>query len=203
MPPRSFRAPEAGRGRSWAATAGQSLAQVAIQGHNPQLHSNGITARMAIFGKAPARKPVSAPKADRRPAPAGPRVVSARELAAAAAERRSGRTGAFEPLGGSSLRGVSIIDWSTAPAAIEVQPSNPGLCDVLENAALLFASGQDSAARGLLEQGVQADADARQSALAWLALFDLLQRAGDRNTFEQLAMQYVLQFESSAPSWEE
>lgn len=158
---------------------------------------------MAIFGKAPAKKPVSAPKADRRSAPAGPRVVSARELAAAAAERRSGRTGAFEPLGGSSLRGASIIDWSTAPAAIEVQQSNPGLCDVLENAALLFASGQDSAARGLLEQGVQADAEARQSALAWLALFDLLQRAGDRNTFEQLAMQYVLQFESSAPSWEE
>lgn len=163
---------------------------------------------MAIFGKAPAKKPASArpaatAKAIRRPGAGDARPVSARELAAAAAGRRAGRSGAFEPLGQSSLRGASIIDWSTAPAAIEVQQANPGLCDVLENAALLFASGQDAAARALLEQGVQADAEARQSALAWLALFDLLQRAGDHGAFEQLAIQYVLQFESSAPSWEE
>ncbi|HET7262311.1 MAG TPA: STAS domain-containing protein [Casimicrobiaceae bacterium] len=162
---------------------------------------------MVLFGKTPAKKPASAkpatgPKAAREPAQAGPRPVSARELAAAAAGRRAGRAGAFEPIGDTSLRGASIIDWSSAPAAIEVLQANPGLCDVLENAALLFASGQDAAARALLEQGVQADADARQSALAWLALFDLMQRAGDRDAFEQLAMHYVLQFESSAPSWE-
>ncbi|HEX7328421.1 MAG TPA: STAS domain-containing protein [Casimicrobiaceae bacterium] len=163
---------------------------------------------MAIFGKAPAKKPASAKpaataKAIRRAGAGDVRPVSARELAAAAAGRRAGRSGVFEPLGQSSLRGASIIDWSNAPAAIEVQQANPGLCDVLENAALLFASGQDAAARGLLEQGVQTDAEARQSALAWLALFDLLQRAGDHGAFEQLAIQYVLQFESSAPSWEE
>lgn len=163
---------------------------------------------MAIFGKAPttkrsSAKPPSTPKAGRGPASPGPRPVSARELAAAAAGRRTGRKGAFEPLGESSLRGASIIDWSTAPTAIEVQQANPGLCDVLENAALLFASGQDVAAREQLEAGVQLDADARQSQLAWLALFDLIQRTGDRAAYEQLAMQYVLQFESSAPSWEE
>lgn len=162
---------------------------------------------MVLFGKTPAKKSpagrsVPGAKAASRPAAAGPRPVSARELAAAAAGRRAGKSGAFEPIGDTSLRGASIIDWSTAPSAIEVQEANPGLCDVLENAALMFASGQDGAARTLLEQGVQADAEARQSALAWLALFDLMQRAGDRNAFDQLAMQYVLQFESSAPSWE-
>ena len=47
------------------------------------------------------------------------------------------------------------------------------------------------------------DADTKLSPLAWLALFDLVQRAGERAAFDQLAMQYVLQFERSAPSWDE
>ena len=129
--------------------------------------------------------------------------MSARELAAQAARRKAGKSPAYEPLGESSLRGASIIDWSTAPAAIEVAQANPGLCEVLENAALLFASGQEPAARTVLEQGVQTDPEARQSPLTWLALFDLLQRANDRAAFDQLAMNYLLQFESSAPSWDE
>ena len=157
---------------------------------------------MAIFGKASARKSVAAKASGATPPPKPPHVVSARELAAQASGRKAGKSPAFEPLGESSLRGASIIDWSTAPAAIEVAQTNPGLCEVLENAALLFASGQARAARPVLEQGIQTDPEARQSALAWLALFDLLQRENDRAAFDQLAMNYVLQFESSAPSWD-
>jgi ABC-type transporter Mla MlaB component len=56
-------------------------------------------------------------------------------------------------------------------------------------------------ARTLLE-GVQNDHDAKLSPLAWLALFDLLQRAGDKAAFDQFALQYVVQFERSAPGWE-
>ncbi len=158
---------------------------------------------MAIFGKASAKKQAAAKASGGKPPVRPPHVVSARELAAQAASRKAGKGPAFEPLGESSLRGASIIDWSTAPAAIEVAQANPGLCDVLENAALLYASGQEQAARPVLEQGIQTDPDARQSALAWLALFDLLQRANDRAAFDQLAMNYLLQFESSAPSWDE
>lgn len=158
---------------------------------------------MAIFGKASARKQAAAKAAGGNSPVRPPHVVSARELAAQAASRKAGKSPAFEPLGESSLRGASIIDWSTAPAAIEVAQANPGLCDVLENAALLYASGQEQVARPVLEQGIQTDPEARQSALAWLALFDLLQRANDRAAFDQLAMNYVLQFESSAPSWDE
>ena len=44
---------------------------------------------------------------------------------------------------------------------------------------------------------------AGRSPLAWLALFDLLQRAGDRPAFDKLALQYVVAFERSAPAWEE
>ena len=157
---------------------------------------------MAIFGKPPAKK-VQSPKPANRGIGREAHVVSARELAAQAANRKSGKPLGLEPLGETSQRGASIIDWSTAPQAIEVAQANPGLCAVLENAALSFANGQDTAARELLEQCVQADPDTKLSPLAWLALFDLLQRANDRIAFDQLAMQFVLQFERSAPSWDE
>lgn len=156
---------------------------------------------MAIFGKPTARKTESA-KSAARTAKREPKVLSARELAAQAVSRK-GKLPGVEPLGETSLRGASIIDWSTAPKAIEVAQANPGLCAVLENAALLFANGQDAAARELLEQGVTTDQDTKLSPLAWLALFDLMQRANDRVAFDQLAMQYVVQFERSSPSWDE
>jgi anti-anti-sigma regulatory factor len=156
---------------------------------------------MALFGKQ-VKKPQSA-----RPAERGgkrePHVMSARELAAQIADRQSGKPVGLEPLGETSMRGASVIDWSTAPKDIEVAQANPGLCAVLENAALLFANGQDAAARELLEDGIQTDQDAKLSPLAWLALFDLMQRGNDRTAFDQRAMHFVLQFERSAPSWDE
>ena len=155
---------------------------------------------MPIFGKPPAKK-AQDPKASLRKRE--PHVVSARELAAQAASKKAEKPIGMEPLGETSQKGSSIIDWSTAPKAIEVAQANPGLCAVLENAALLFANGQDASARQLLEQGVQTDQDTKLSPLAWLALFDLMQRADDRLAFDQLAMQFVLQFERSAPSWNE
>ncbi|HET9670034.1 MAG TPA: STAS domain-containing protein [Casimicrobiaceae bacterium] len=155
---------------------------------------------MAIFGKPPTRRPES--KSGERKPKREPKVMSARELAAHAAGRK-GKTAALEPLGVTSMRGPSVIEWSTAPNSIEVAPPSAGLSAVLENAALLFANGQDVDARQALEQGVANDPETRLSPLAWLALFDLLQRAGDRAAFDQLAMQFVLQFERSAPSWEE
>ena len=154
---------------------------------------------MAIFGKpTPPRKRTKRADADVK---REPKVMSARELAQAAS--RKAKLPGVEPLGETSMRGASVINWSTAPKAIEVAQANPGLCAVLENAALLFANGQDADARSLLEEGVVGDPDAKLSPLAWLALFDLLQRAGDRTAFDQLAMQYVLQFERSAPSWDD
>ena len=98
----------------------------------------------------------------------------------------------------------SLINLSgVSDQGIEVAEANPGLCAVLENAALLYANGQSAPARTVLEQGIVEDNDAKGSPLAWLALFDLLQRANDRAAFDQLALQYVVAFERSAPAWEE
>jgi ABC-type transporter Mla MlaB component len=160
---------------------------------------------MALFSKPPAKKP-DPPKTDSR-AP-GPRPVSAREVAAQAAGRQktAPAKAAREPTGADiTVTGASLLDWSAsaAPSAIEVAQANPGLCSVLENAALMFASGQAQQARDLLDHGVATDEDTKLSPLAWLALFDLLQRANDRAAFDQLALQFVVQFERSAPAWEE
>jgi anti-anti-sigma regulatory factor len=143
---------------------------------------------MALFHKPPAKKPESG--------------GTARALAAHAGSRGGGRA-ATEPQGTTTAAGASIIDWSPAYAAIEVSEANPGLCALLENAALLYAGGQAAPARALLEEGVAKDHETKQSPLAWLALFDLLQRANDRPAFDQLTLQYVVQFERSAPAWEE
>ncbi|MFI4923525.1 MAG: STAS domain-containing protein [Vicinamibacteria bacterium] len=142
------------------------------------------------------------------PAPARP---SARALAQAQTRKREAERSAKlerpmpEPAGSDiTVTGASLIELSPAqPVGFEVQQTNPGLCAVLENAALLYASGQIAPARQLLEQGVASDHDAKLSPLAWLSLFDLMQRANDRNAFDQLSLQYVVQFERSAPAWED
>ncbi len=161
---------------------------------------------MALFSKPPAKKP-NASKTAARPAvpvraPQPP--VSARDVAVQAQGRRGPvERPRAEPAGDISVTGASLMEWSPGRTAIEVAQIGPGLCAVLENAALLFASGQSKPARDLLEDGVQNDADARASPLAWLALFDLMQRGHDRVGFERVAMTYVMHFERSAPMWDE
>ncbi len=157
---------------------------------------------MALFSKPPAKKPEAAKPESR--GPQGQRPVSAREVAAQAAgrQKQTPTRGGSEPPD-ITVTGASLVDWSTAVSPIEVAQANPGLCSVLENAALMYASGQSAQARTLLEHGVVNDHDAKMSPLAWLALFDLLQRMHDRAAFDQLALQYVVQFERSAPAWDE
>jgi anti-anti-sigma regulatory factor len=94
-------------------------------------------------------------------------------------------------------------DWNPRHSRIEVSDSAPGLTPILENAALLFANGQSETARAVLEDGLRADRETQRAVLAWLALFDLLQRLDDRATFEQVALHYVVAFERSAPMWDE
>ncbi len=171
---------------------------------------------MAFFSKTPAKKPdqpkpepksVAGDVAPQTSGSASLRPVSARELAAQAQDKRRGDSRNIarniEPTGEITVTGVSLIEWPNAPSAMEVTQANPGLCGVLENAALLYAGGQTTPARTSLEEGVQNDYEAKQSPLAWLALFDILQRVADRAAFEQLALQYVVQFERSAPAWDE
>jgi len=157
-----------------------------------------------FFRQPPAKKPGNATTGVRpRPGspPGGDRSLSAREVAAHAA--KMGERRQLEPAGGDvTVTGTSLGSRAAASSAFEVAQANPGLCAVLENSALRFASGQLAEARSLLEQGIESDPDTKLSPLAWLALFDLMQRGGDKAAFDRLAMEYVVQFERSAPAWE-
>jgi anti-anti-sigma regulatory factor len=185
----------------WCATCAEPAARDRTVTNT--IEGTGIA--MAFFSKPPAKKNPE-PKSDLRPrAPSSVgtgHAASARELAA----QVSGKAGRkqVEPTGGDITgTGGSLVQWTPAQSAFEVAVANPGLCAILENAALRFASGQADTARSLLEEGIANDADTRLSPLAWLALFDLLQRDGDKAGFDRLSMQYVVQFERSAPAWVE
>lgn len=132
---------------------------------------------MALFSRTPSRKP--APKAI-----PDPRAV-----------QHSGVTGA--------VTGFSLSDAAPTCRVIEVSQVGEVLGVALENAVLLFASGHPDAARDMLAEGIDADPDTSRSQFAWLVLFDLLQRAGDRDAYESLALRYVLAFECTAPLWDE
>jgi anti-anti-sigma regulatory factor len=167
-----------------------------------------------LFPKPPAKgKPPEAKAPEQKPQPAPgskplTRPASARELAATVKTRNSS-TSQQSATEGARDRDItvtgphSMIEWSSKNQKIQVNEANPGLCGVLENAALHYANGQAAQAREVLETGILTDDDAKNSPLAWLALFDVLQRVNDRAAFDQLALRYVVAFERSAPAWED
>jgi len=152
---------------------------------------------MALFPKLPARKHAASKPDANSPRDANP----ASGEPAAASDGGAGGYRPAKPSGGITITGFGLVEASPTRRVIEVTHGNAGMCAVLENAVLLYASGHADAARALLAEGVESDPEAQVSPLAWLALFDLLQRAGDRAGFEQLALQYVVRFERSAPAW--
>jgi ABC-type transporter Mla MlaB component len=159
---------------------------------------------MALFSKSPARKP----GVHRQDAHARAGAAPAANARAAEAEDRHADHGSGAPPGrpaggGITITGFGLVEPSPTRRVIEVTHGTSGLCAVLENAVLLFASGHAEPARALLAEGIETDTETRDSPLAWLALFDLLQRARDRDGFERLALSYVVQFERSAPAWDD
>src|SRR5258708_1451487 len=132
---------------------------------------------MPLFSKPPPKKPdplkqlpkSSGQRSVRRIPRRMERPVSAREVAFEAQGRKGETKGSgAEPAGEITVTGASLIQWSPSTSAIEVAQQNPGLCTVLENAALLYAGGQKEPARNLLEQAVQSDTPATIPPLASL-----------------------------------
>ena len=72
----------------------------------------------------------------------------------------------------------------------------------IEEAAVLFANGQDEAVRVVLENAVHAAQTASGERL-WLMLFDLYRLLGQKVPFEALAIDYVRALEKSPPAWKD
>lgn len=71
---------------------------------------------------------------------------------------------------------------------------------VAEEAAVLFANGQDEAVRAVLENAVHTHRSGRGERL-WLMLFDLYRLTGQKSAFEALDIEFARSFEKSPPGW--
>jgi anti-anti-sigma regulatory factor len=104
---------------------------------------------------------------------------------------------------GSATERAKAASKDRPKPSLELGQTELGFSPALENAALLYASGQAVAAREVLGNALVNELDSRALALAWHAQFDLLQRADDRAAFDRLALEYVEVFERSPPPWDD
>ncbi|WP_394780127.1 STAS domain-containing protein [Undibacterium sp.] len=72
---------------------------------------------------------------------------------------------------------------------------------VLEEAAILFASGQSNVAEQMLSSWIHQDGLGPAAQLGWYMLFDLYQITGKQPKFEALSLEYASKFETSPPIW--
>lgn len=124
---------------------------------------------------AAAKKPVPAA----RPAPAAP------VAAANAAFNQDDFDAEFTE---SSVMGIDVD-----------QGGDPVQGDV-EHVVVLFANGQEGAARSLLETLIRAYPGSEGKRF-WFLLFDLLQCLGDKAAFDKLAVEFAHACETSPPAW--
>lgn len=71
-----------------------------------------------------------------------------------------------------------------------------------EEAAMLYANGQDAAVRLRLENATRLYRSGAGERL-WLMLFDLFRVGGQKGPFEALGIEYAQAFEKSPPGWQE
>lgn len=99
-----------------------------------------------------------------------------------------GESGFGDDFTESSVMGINV-DFGGDPVQSDV-----------EHVVVLFANGQDVAARAQLELFVKMYPGAEGQRF-WVLLFDLLQAVGDRPAFEALGETFSAQYEISPPTW--
>lgn len=94
----------------------------------------------------------------------------------------------------------SDSEFSQSSLSFQVNgESDPADADA-EEAAVLYANGQDEAVRSVLENAVRVHQSERGERL-WLMLFDLYRLTGQKAAFEALEINYAQTFEKSPPAW--
>jgi len=94
------------------------------------------------------------------------------------------------------------FDSAHGDEQVEVQECGGGIGAVFEDAAVLYANGNEGEALALLEPAVTGEgADVGEG--AWLMLLDLLRLRGMAERFESRVIDYATRFERSPPPWED
>jgi len=93
------------------------------------------------------------------------------------------------------------VDTHGTLSSIQVSDAESGLTQAAEEAAILYANGRADAAVDALLRGVAESDELRFNLQAWFMLFDLFQLQGMKKEFDELALDFVVAFERSAPVW--
>ena len=104
------------------------------------------------------------------------------------------------PLDFSDFSDSQFSFTASSVMAIEVEHDVDPVQADIEQAAVLFANGQDGAARSVLEAAARSHAGADAERL-WRMLLDLMQVLDDRAAFEKLGMEFAQACETSPPTW--
>jgi ABC-type transporter Mla MlaB component len=94
---------------------------------------------------------------------------------------------------------LSVEEWQGNANAIEIHGEGSG--SAIDEAAILFANGLIEPAEAGLRSAIHSDSLGDAAQRAWLMLFELFQQRGDKASFDNLTIEYVLRFESSPPAW--
>ncbi|MEW5887781.1 MAG: STAS domain-containing protein [Pseudomonadota bacterium] len=145
----------------------------------------------SLFGKKPPEpsKP-SKPAVKQPPAPAQPAPGSDKSAVKPAEDKESLD---FTGLG-------AFTEDRSAQDQIEIHDSSAGH-PVVEEAAILYANGQDAMALAALEGAVNEGNLGAAAEQIWAMLFDLYLLMGKREAFETRALEYSVRFEKSPPTW--
>lgn len=90
-----------------------------------------------------------------------------------------------------------LMSSETKPGPIALSEAAP----VVEEAAILFANGQTDMIEPILRHAIEDDMLGSMPLAVWGMLFDLYQITGERDKFENLAIEYASRFERSPPAW--
>lgn len=73
---------------------------------------------------------------------------------------------------------------------------------ILEEASILFATGQNEVAEQMLQAAIAHDELGNMLQVGWFMLFDLYQITNNQTAFDNLSLEYASKFETSPPIWQ-
>lgn len=146
----------------------------------------------SLFGKKPPPEPAK-PAWKKAPAAPVPSRPVAPESPQAAKEE-------LESLDFTTSGAIEVHEEDNS-GHFEIRESSSTLHPVVEEAAILFANGQDEAALSTLEAAAGAGGLGSAADQVWAMLFDIYQLMGKREMFDKRALDYSMKYEKSPPTW--
>lgn len=145
--------------------------------------------------------PATAPPAPAPAAPSGATIAYTSGSASSSQSKRRGR----RPDGTSttlpSLGQTTDILLGDSILANAMELTDSASSPAIEEAAILYANGQPLPAVAVLSDALKTDGSGTGNNQAWMMLFELFEALGKRAEFENLAIDYAVRFETSAPTW--